>query len=946
MVVQLKNTKARSLGKLFCLLCLYSLSLLIAQNSFAADTATATTGSNIGTLYSLNINTNSGAQNSATAGQISSSIATIHLDSNQISNLDPDTTINVPMPDGKLVTGTLIKLIDDTNSASRAAAASATQKKVVSLDNNLGSVELILINNVVTEMVLHDVAREKIYRADINANGDGQFQLQNNDDYYCFRYPENDTPLPAFSLQSPQVAAATPDLNTLKNLQSRAGATNVLFVDYWGGSISDTAWNATNNSNNPINYSAYDRDGNPGNFSTSERYSMWLAWREAAEDFAPFNINITTSLAVYNTTAVKNRSRMVVTTTSDWYGNAGGVAYVNVFNQDSDYYKVGWTWNLSDSSMGMTISHEAGHQMGLRHDGIGGQSYYSGHGVWGPIMGAPFGKRYVQWSKGDYPNANEDEDDIGIVNGKLGLIADQAGNSYASATTVTLPVNNSKALIGFGDIDTYKFNLSTTGQADINVITLLGDEDEARAANLSMDVSLARLDASGGVISNIASIKSTDNSPLSPLTNKFEYSGTLAAGTYGLRITPRSPDTNWTTGFDSYGIAGEYRFTINATQQNAPDLIVQPISVSDSTLTPGQNFSISATVKNQGNAASGSTTLTYYRSTDSAINTNDEQLATDSIPTLSANANSPQTATVSAPATPGSYWIGACVNNVANESDLQNNCSAAVQISVSPPPQPDLTISQFNLSSFSFTPNQNFTISAAVENQGNTSANASILRYYRSTDATINSADIELATKNIASLPANNNSPENVTVSAPNSLGNFWIGVCVDTVNNESNLQNNCSAPIQISVSAQTEPDLVANSVTLSQSSLRPNQRFNISATVFNRGSANSNSTRLRYFRSSNSTISRSDTQLGTDNIGSLNPNNTSIQSTNVSAPSVTGSYWIGACVDSVANESNPNNNCSSGARIEVSTNPTPVTDECTFFIIPIKNKSSIVVCL
>ena len=939
MVFQNTNSRVKPLWNRLRLACLCSLLLCIMQNSLAMNTATSS-------LYTLSMSANAGNQTSTSAGQLTQSAATIHLDNVQINALRSGNSVNVPMPDGKIMTGRLIELSAKTQSTRSATAASATQQKIISLDNNSGAVELTLENSAVIKMVLHDVISEEIYQANIDAQGNGQFIRQNNNDHYCFRYPENNNATQVLLQQSPQVAAATPDLNTLKNLQSRSGAAHVLFVDYWGGRLTDTAWNARYTSNNPIDYSAYDRDGNPGNFSSSERYSMWLAWREASEDFAPFNINVTTSLAIYNATPVKDRSRMIVTTTSSWFGNAGGVAYVNIFDQNSDYYKVGWTWNLSDSSMGMTISHEAGHQMGLGHDGEGGLSYYSGHGVWGPIMGAPFGKRYVQWSKGDYPGANETEDDIAIVNGKLGLIADQTGNTYASAATVSLPVNNRKALIGFGDIDTYKFDLSTTGQANIEVITLLGDEAEARAGNLSMNVSLVRLNSSGGVISTVASIKSTDNSPLSPLTNVFDYSGTLAPGTYGLRITPNSPDTNWATGFDSYGIAGEYRYTINATQQDAADLIVESPSVNGSTFTPGQNFSISATVKNQGNTNSDNTSLVYYRSTNATIDNNDEQLAIDQIPALMVNGSSPQSETVAAPATPGTYWVGACVNSVANESNLQNNCSAAVEITVNPPAQPDLTISQFNLNRFTLTPNQNFTISAIVDNQGNSGADASILRYYRSTDSTIDSSDIELATDNVGSLLANSNSPETATVNAPSTSGNYWIGACVDAVSNESNSQNNCADPIQISVGLSTAPDLILSAINLSKNALRPGENFSITANVLNRGSATSSSTRLRYFRSNNSTISRGDTQLGTDNIGSINPNGSSTQSTNTSAPSSTGSYWIGACVDSVTNESNSNNNCSTGRRIDVTTNPTPLEDDCTFFIIPGKNGIPFVVCL
>ena len=226
--------------------------------------------------------------------------------------------------------------------------------------------------------------------------------------------------------------------------------------------------------------------------------------------------------------------------------------------------------------MGMTISHEAGHQMGLRHDGLGSQSYYQGHGVWGPIMGAPFGKPYVQWSKGEYPNANQPEDDVVKISGKVGFIADDAGNAYTSATNLALPVTNKKGLVGFGDTDAYKFNLNSSGDLQIEVIPLLGDEDEARAANLSMNVSLVKINSNGAVISNIKTIRSSDVSPLSPLTNKFVYDANVSAGTYAVRISRSSPDTNWATGFGNYGNAGEYRMSVSSTTDGNVRTIGRP----------------------------------------------------------------------------------------------------------------------------------------------------------------------------------------------------------------------------------------------------------------------------------------------------------------------------------------------------------------------------------
>ena len=52
-----------------------------------------------------------------------------------------------------------------------------------------------------------------------------------------------------------------------------------------------------------------------------------------------------------------------------------------------------------------------------------------------------------------------------------------------------------------------------------------------------------------------------------------------------------------------------------------PDLIVESPSVNDSTQTTGQSFTLGATVRNQGNASSASTTLRYYRSSDATIST-------------------------------------------------------------------------------------------------------------------------------------------------------------------------------------------------------------------------------------------------------------------------------------------------------------------------------------
>ena len=117
---------------------------------------------------------------------------------------------------------------------------------------------------------------------------------------------------------------------------------------------------------------------------------------------------------------------------------------------------------------------------------------------------------------------------------------------------------------------------------------------------------------------------------------------------------------------------------------------------------------------------------------------------------------------------------------------------------------------------------------------------------------------------------------------------------------------------------ATSSPDLVVSSPSVSDSSPSSGGRFTLRATVRNQGDGPSASTTLRYYRSSNSTISTSDTPVGADSVGALAASGSSSESINLTAPSSAGTYYYGACVESVSGESNTNNNCSSGVRVTV----------------------------
>ena len=117
-----------------------------------------------------------------------------------------------------------------------------------------------------------------------------------------------------------------------------------------------------------------------------------------------------------------------------------------------------------------------------------------------------------------------------------------------------------------------------------------------------------------------------------------------------------------------------------------PDLVIESVQAEPSTVEPGETFRLYATLKNQGRGVSTATKLRYYRSTDAVISTEDTQLSSAQRDPLAANATIRRYLPVTAPATPGTYYYGVCVDSVSDESDTANNCSITVRVTVTTPP--------------------------------------------------------------------------------------------------------------------------------------------------------------------------------------------------------------------------------------------------------------------
>ena len=343
------------------------------------------------------------------------------------------------------------------------------------------------------------------------------------------------------------------------------------------------------------------------------------------------------------------------------------------------------------------------------------------------------------------------------------------------------------------------------------------------------------------------------------------------------------------------------------------DLVVASVSVSDSTLTVEQSFTLNATVRNQGTGASAATTLRWYRSTNATISTRDTLAGTDAVGALAAAGTSAESIRLTAPSGAGTWYYGACVAGGAGES-VGNNCSRGVRVRVEAP-SPDLVVESVSVSDSSVTAGQSFTLSATVRNQGTGEAAAPTLHWYRSTDATISNRDTEVGTDAMGALAAAGTRADSINLTAPSSAGTWYYGACVAGGADES-AGNNCSRGVRVRVEALS-PDLVVESVSVSDSSLVPRQSFTLTATVRNQGTGEAAAPTLHWYRSTDATISNRDTEVDTDAMGALAAAGTRADSINLTAPSSAGTWYYGACVAGGADES-AGNNCSRGVRVRV----------------------------
>ena len=243
---------------------------------------------------------------------------------------------------------------------------------------------------------------------------------------------------------------------------------------------------------------------------------------------------------------------------------------------------------------------------------------------------------------------------------------------------------------------------------------------------------------------------------------------------------------------------------------SAPDLRITGGTEYQAPLVTGGTFKLKARVVNDGDGESPATTIRYYRYTDDTVTTSDVELGTDSVDALASEEYVNESIDLTAPSTAGTYYYGACVDAVANETDTTNNCTVNLgdgqghlSIVVMEPGRPNLRVHRATTSDSNPVAGETFTLSARVLNDGSAESAATTLRYYRSTDSTITTSDTEEGTDSVDAITGGSTSAQTIDLTAPSTAGTYYYGVCVDTVTNESNTTDNCqSSGTQVTVAA------------------------------------------------------------------------------------------------------------------------------------------------
>lgn len=342
-------------------------------------------------------------------------------------------------------------------------------------------------------------------------------------------------------------------------LSSDPGASATIFLNFDGEYVSGTSWNW----NGPIS-------AEPAGLSAG---AVTEIFNRVAEDYRPFNINITTDPAVYAAAPYNKKAHVIVTPTSAWYGSAGGVSFVGSFTWGDN--TPSWVFSAllynNTKNIAEACSHEAGHMLGLQHqssynaDCAKTAEYNAGQGSgeigWAPIMGVGYAKNLTTWHIGANTAGcsviQNDMDVIASTANNISYRSDDYGDSTATAAGINMQGESfrvSGIINQMTDADVFKIELSHTSRLRLSAVPVnVGSGNQG--ANI--DIKIFILNAAADTLGSY--------NPSTLLDAGFDTS--LQTGTYYIAVkgTGNINHTNYGS-LGSYLLAGSLLSTLPVQQ--------------------------------------------------------------------------------------------------------------------------------------------------------------------------------------------------------------------------------------------------------------------------------------------------------------------------------------------------------------------------------------------
>ena len=211
----------------------------------------------------------------------------------------------------------------------------------------------------------------------------------------------------------------------------------------------------------------------------------------------------------------------------------------------------------------------------------------------------------------------------------------------------------------------------------------------------------------------------------------------------------------------------------------------------------GGTLTVTDTVRNGGSGTAGASVTAFYLSSDLTIDAADPRLPqTRAVPALGANETSAGPTTVTLPViAPGTWFLLANADDTAAVPEtVENNNVRFATVSIGP----DLTFLTVNAPTTA-TATATISVSTVVRNSGAAPAGATVVKFYLSTNTSVDAGDVALdATQAVPALAPDGTASATTAVRLPDLTGNFYLLMVADAAQSvtEASEMNNVAARV------------------------------------------------------------------------------------------------------------------------------------------------------